>query len=325
MMITRRHAMRGLAASGVVPVRALAQPPWPAHAIRFVVPFPAGGGADMLARRIGQAVSANIGQAMVIENRDGAGGAIGAANLARSQADGYNILMGASSIMAVHPNLLKLPYDTLSVFAAVTLLATSPLILAVNADLPVRTVQELIDYAKKNPGKLSCGSAGYGSVGHLTSAMFNRAAGIDIVHVPFRGSAPSVTALMAGTTQIVFETPLTIIPAAKTGRVVLLATTGEKRAASFPNLPTVAEAAGLPNFHSSLWYAIFVPAATPREIVAQVNAAFVHGLNDPAIRDAMTQESLEPVGDTPDECERFWKSEFARWGDLIRAENIKID
>ncbi|GAA4339762.1 tripartite tricarboxylate transporter substrate binding protein [Pigmentiphaga soli] len=324
METTRRQLLSAAGAACLFPRLAISRDAWPERMLRFVVPFPAGGGTDILARTTARGAERGLGQSVVVENRDGAGGTIGADSVARMPADGYAMLMGASSTMSVNPHLYKkLPYVTTRDFTAVTLLATCPLILAVNANLPVRSVRELIDYAKKHPGKLNTASAGTGSVGHLTSALFRRMADIDITHVPYRGSSPAINALLSGEVHMMFDSPLTILPQVGSGRLVPLASTGEKRAATLPDLPTMAES-GLPGFKTNLWYGLFVRSGTPRPVVRRLNAEFVRALREPAMRETLARQNLEPVGNTPEAFDAFWKSEYDRWGRVIRTDDIVL-
>jgi tripartite-type tricarboxylate transporter receptor subunit TctC len=324
MMMTRRQVLSALAASCAIPAAANAQQDWPSRPLHYVAPFPPGGGADLVTRATAQGADKPLGQNIIVENRDGAGGTIGADYVARATADGYTLLMGASSTMAVNPHLYaKLPYDTRRAFAPVTLLATSPMMLGVNADLGIKSVADLIAYARKNPGKLNNGSAGNGSVGHLTSVLLSQSADIDIVHVPFRGSAPALTALVGGQIQMMIDSPTTIGAQARSGRIVALATTGEQRMAAFPDVPTLEES-GLAGVKSYLWYGLFVRSGTSQEIVTRLNQAFVRSLGDPTVRQILDKQSLQPVGDTPAQFEAFWKDEFDRWGEIIRKGHVTI-
>ena len=326
-MFTRRQILgTALALSAGRPAwAAAAEAGFPSRPIRFVVPFPPGGGTNFLGRALAQKLTTGLGQPVVVENREGAGGSIGASLVAKADANGYTMLMGASSTMAVNPHLYKtLPYDTLKHFLPVSLLATVPIVLFVNKSLPVRSVQELIAYAKANPGKLNFASAGNGSVGHLSGELLKKMAGIDIVHIPFKGSAPAMTSLIGGQVQMMFDSPLSGMPHVKAGTVAALACGGAQRSAILPGMPTMAES-GLPEFKAVLWYGLYVPAGTAEATVARLNAETVKALRSADLRESLERDGFEAVGNSVAEFDAFWKADFARWSGVVEGAGIKLD
>ena len=317
-----RLVLAALAAS--VALSAFAQS-YPSKPIRLIVPFAAGGGNDNIARLVGKRLNENLGQPLVIDNRPGAGGVVGAELAAKSPPDGYTLFLGGVGSHAVNPNLIeKLPYDPIRDFSPVILLARAPLILVVHPSVPARTFAEFVAYARKNPGKLNFASNGNGSSAQLAAVMFDSMAGAEMVHVPYKGLAPALTDLLSGQVQVMFSSPVAILPHIKAGKLRALAVTGEKRMASLPEAPTVAES-GFPGYEASSWYGILAPAGTSREIVARLNAEFLKALEQPDVRNSLIADGAEPVGDTPEQFAAYIRSEKERMGKLIRDARIRME
>ena len=317
-----RLVLAALAAS--VALSAFAQS-YPSKPIRLIVPFAAGGGNDNIARLVGKRLNENLGQPLVIDNRPGAGGVVGAELAAKSPPDGYTLFLGGVGSHAVNPNLNeKLPYDPIRDFSPVILLARAPLILVVHPSVPARTFAEFVAYARKNPGKLNFASNGNGSSAQLAAVMFDSMAGAEMVHVPYKGLAPALTDLLSGQVQVMFSSPVAILPHIKAGKLRALAVTGEKRMASLPEAPTVAES-GFPGYEASSWYGILAPAGTSREIVARLNAEFLKALEQPDVRNSLIADGAEPVGDTPEQFAAYIRSEKERMGKLIRDARIRME
>ncbi len=312
------------ALAGAAPGPGLAQG-YPSRPIRLVVPFPPGGSLDVVARAIGQKLTAAWGQPVVIDNRPGAGGNIGADLVAKSAPDGYTILEGALSTHAVNVSLYsKLPFDPVRDFAPITLVATTPNVLVVNSAFPVNSVPELIAYAKAHPGALSFGSGSNGSAGHLAGELFKAEAGVDMVHVPYKGAAPALQALLAGDTQLMFDNLANSMPQLKAGKLKALAVTTAKRSALAPDLPTLAES-GLPGFDIYTWWGLLAPAGTRPEIIAKWNAEVTRILGAPEMRAFFAQEGAEPAPTTPDAFAALIRSETTKYARIVKASGAKVD
>jgi tripartite-type tricarboxylate transporter receptor subunit TctC len=310
--------------AGLAATSALAQT-FPAKTARLVVPFPPGGPRDAPGRQIAHHQTERWGQSVVVENKPGAGGNIGADFVAKSPPDGYTVVMGALSTHAVNPSLYaRMPYDAQKDFAPITLIAITPNVLVVNPDLPVHSVKELIAYAKARPGKLSFGSGSIGSAGHLAGELFKVDAGIDMVHVPYKGAAPATQALLAGDTQLMFDNLANAMAQVKAGKLRALAVTTAERSKLAPELPTMAEA-GLPGFDISTWYGLFAPAGTPPDVVDKWNADVTAMLRTPDMRDRLLAQGAEPAPDTPAEFARFVAAEAAKYARIVKASGAKVD
>jgi tripartite-type tricarboxylate transporter receptor subunit TctC len=295
---------------------------YPSHPIHLIVPFAPGGGNDNVARVVGKQVTQILGQSVVVENKAGAGGTIGAETVARAAPDGYTIFLGGVGSHAINPNMMKnLPYDPIKDFAPVILLARAPLVLVAIPKLHVKTVQELIALAKKEPGKLDYASNGNGSSSHLAAAMFASMAGVDMVHVPYKGLSPALTDLLAGTVPLMFSSVVAILPHIKDGTLVPLGVSSDKRMDLLPNVPTIAES-GLPGYETSSWYGILAPAGTPADVVAKLNAAMNKALADPEVQKTLSMDGAEPVGGTPQYFGDFIKREKQRLGEVIEKAHI---
>ena len=303
----------------------LAQTVYPAKAIRYVVPFPAGGPLDIVARAIGQELNKSWGQPVVIDNRPGAGGNIGADLVAKAPADGYTILMGAVSTHAINVTLYnKLPYDPIRDFAPVTLITSVPNVLVVHPSVPANNVKELIALAKSRPGQLNFASGSTGSAGHLAGELFNSMAGVRMTHIPYKGAAPAVVDLMAGHVSLMFDNMSSALPNIKATRVRALAVTTLKRSPLLPQLPTISDA-GLRGFDIATWFGIFAPAGAPPDIVARLNGEIVRILHTPEMKERLALLGAEPIGNKPDEFAAFVKAEIPKYAKVIQASGARAD
>ncbi len=303
---------------------ALAQA-WPSKPVRLIVPYPPGGSADILARAIGQKLAEGLGQQVVIDNRPGAGTAIGAEATAKAAPDGYTVMLGTVSSHAINPALTPgLKYDPVRDFAPVSLVASIPFALIVHPSLPVHSVKELIALAKSKPGALNFSSAGNGTSNHLAGELFKSMTGTYMVHIPYKGSAPALNDLIAGQVQLMFDLVLTTAPHVKSGAVRALAVTGRERSAALPGVPTVAES-GVPGYEVSAWFGIFAPAGTPTAVIGTLNAETVKALRQPDLRERMASQGAEPVTSTPEQFTAYVKEELAKWTRVVRASGMKVD
>jgi tripartite-type tricarboxylate transporter receptor subunit TctC len=298
---------------------------WPNKPIRWIVPFPPGGAMDVMARALAEKSSKSLGQAVVIENKPGAGGNIGADFVARSDADGYTMMItsiGMATNKFLYP---KLSYDPVKDFAPVSLIAIVPNVLVTNATQPnVKTVSDVIANAKAQPGKLTYASAGNGSSIHLAGEVFTSMAKIDMQHIPYKGSNPAVTDLLGGQVNYMFDSITSAKPHIDAGKLRPIGITTSKRSKALPNVPTIAES-GLPGYEVTPWFAVFVPAATPKPIVNKLNAALLDALKSPEIKAKFDGIGAEPLGTSPDELAIYLNKEIERWGKVISTNNIKSD
>ena len=293
--------------------------------MRFVVPFAPGGGADFVARVVGQKFSETFGQSLIIDNRGGAGGAIGTEIAAKSAPDGYTLLLGSAGPLAIQPGLSsKLPYDPVKDFAPITIVTSMPYVLVVHPSLPVKNVSELIALARARPGQLNFASPGSGTTTHLATELLKMIAKIDVVNVPYKGVAPAVTDLLAGQVQFMSGDLSTVMPQVKAGRLRALGVTGAKRSALVPELPTIAES-GLPGYEAIGWFAVLAPAATPRELVTRLNAEIVKGITTAESREKLAALGGDVVANTPTEFATRLQDDLAKWGKLIRTIGLKAD
>jgi tripartite-type tricarboxylate transporter receptor subunit TctC len=311
-----------LALAGASGARAQA---YPTHPVRLVVPYPAGGAADILARVIGQKLSERLGEPVIVENRPGAGTAIGAKFVAKAPPDGYTILMGTVSSHAINPALTKdVGYDPVADFAPISLVASLPFILDVNPSVPAHSVAELIALAKRQPGKLTFASAGIGTSNQLAGELFKSMAGIDIVHVPYRGSAPALEDVIAGHVTMMFDLTITSLPQIAAKQVRALAITTPRRSKLVPDLPTVAES-GLPGYAVDAWFGLFAPAKTPDTVVSRLNAETVAVMSLPDVRASLAKQGAEPLTSTPADFARYVRSELAKWTKVVHQSRISIN
>ena len=298
---------------------------YPAKPIRLVVPFPPGGPLDVIARTIGQKATEDWGQPVIVDNRPGAGGDIGADIVAKSAPDGYTIVMGALSTHAVNVTLYgNLPYDPIKDFAPIGLVAITPNVLVLNPNVPATSVQELIRYAKANPGKLSFGSGSNGSAGHLAGELFKVDAGVDMVHVPYKGGAPAMQDLLAGQIQLMFDNLANSMPQVKAGKLKALAVTTAKRSSLVPDLPTLTEA-GVPNFDIYTWFGLLAPAGTPKDIIAKWNAELVKILGTPEVKERLLAQGAEPAPGSPEQFAALIKSEIPKYAKIVKDSGAKVD
>ena len=297
---------------------------YPNKPTRFVVPYPPGGGTDVIARIVQERFQALLGQPIIIDNRGGAGGSIGTDVVAKSPPDGYTVLFTLSS-HTINPSFYpKLPFDTLKDFEPVGMVASLPQILVANPQFPANTVAELIALAKNKPGTLSFASVGNGSPGHLAGELLKLRTGTEMTHVPYRGGGPAVSDVLGGQVSLLWVS----IPAAaqfvKSGKLKALAVSTKKRSTAFPEVPTMQEA-GVPDFEVDSWYAVFVPVKTPRPVIDKLNRVINTVVREPAIRDKLLAQGSEGIGGTPEELGKVVSAELARWGKLVKEANIKID
>ena len=303
---------------------ALAQAQFPTKSITMIVPFPPGGPTDLVARVIAQKMSESMGQSVVIDNRGGANGNMGAMVAVRSAADGYTLLYNTSSI-TLSPALYKsLGYDVKRDLAPVALTAVVPLALVVGPNVPANTVTEFIAYAKANPGKLSYGSAGNGNVTHLGAFQFVRANGIDAVHVPYKGSAPADVDLVGGQIQFMTDTVNSVMPFVREKRMKMLAVTTPKRMSLFPDVPTLAES-GMPGFEVGAWQGLMVPANTPKPIIQRLNAEVMKALQSPDVRQKLALQGAEPLGSSPEAYGEYLQKELTRWENVVKQTGVTLE
>ncbi len=307
------------------PVHDAAAQAFPSKPVKLVIPFPPGGSLDNIGRLIAQKLSETWGQQVVIENKPGAGGNIGADAVAKSPADGYAVVMGALSTHAVNPSLYaKMPYDAAKDFAPISLVAITPNVLIVNAAMPVTSVKEMIAYAKANPGRTNFGSGSNGSAGHLAGELFKLETGTDVAHIPYKGGAPALQALLAGDTQFMFDNLANAMAQVKGGKVRAIAVTTAQRSKLAPDLPTMAEA-GMPGFDISTWFGLLAPAGTPPDVIAKWNADVVKVLNSPDVREKMLAQGAEPSPQTPAEFASFIAREREKYARIVKASGAKVD
>ena len=298
---------------------------YPSKPIRLIVPFPASGATDLLARAIAQKVGTNMGQQIVVDNRPGAGGAIGSDMAAKAPADGYTLLIATTSTHSIGPNInTHLPYNTETDFTPIGQVAVATNVLVVPNQLPVKNVKELIDYAKKHPGELNYASSGNGTVVHLTAEAFKAQAGVFITHIPYRGTALAVPDLISNKVQVLFDSIVSGMPHVKDGKLKALAVTSLKRSPLAPDLPTASES-GLPGFESDTWFGIYGPKGLPADVVTRLNAEFNKAIQSQDVRDRLAKLGAEPVGGTPAQFAAMVKKDSARWGKLIKDRKIQVD
>ncbi|OWV66356.1 ABC transporter substrate-binding protein [Rhizobium sp. R339] len=325
--ITRRMGLAlalGLTATlglGTVSVAA----DFPDHAITMVVPFAAGGSTDVVARIVAQKMSEDLGQQVIVQNVAGAGGNLGAGNVARADPDGYTILMGTVATHALNPLILKsTPYDPEKDFAPVSLLVVVPNVLVVNPELPAKTVQELVALLKAEPDKYSYASSGNGTPLHLSGELFKSMAGVSMQHIPYKGAGPALNDVIGNQVPIMFDNLPSSSSHIKAGTLRALAVTTAARAPSFPDVPTIAES-GIPGYETYTWNALFAPANTPSEVVTRLNASANKALKDPAVAERMKEFSATIVGSTPEELAAHVKAELAKWGPVVKGANIQME
>ena len=306
------------------PPAAVRGPGYPEKPVRMVVPFPPGGGIDIIARHVTQKLSEAFGVQFVVDNRGGAGGAIGTENVARATPDGYSLLLSSTSPMSINPHINKVKYDPLASFAPVSMIGFAPEVLVVHPSLPVKSVKEVIVMGKARPGALSFASSGVGTIIHVTAEMFAQRAGIKMLHVPYKGAAPAVIDTVSGNVSMLFAAYPSISGQVRAGKLKALAITSLKRLGIAPELPTVAEAA-LPGFESNQWWAVSGPAGLPAPIVSRLNTELERILRTDDIRKRFAGDGAEPLGGTPAELAAYIKKDYEKWGAVIRGVGITAE
>jgi tripartite-type tricarboxylate transporter receptor subunit TctC len=296
---------------------------FPNKPLRFIVPYPPGGGTDILGRALGQIIGESVGQPVIVENRPGANGAVGSDIVAKSAADGYTVGFAGSSTHVLNPLLYKLNYDPVTDFTPITTVATTAFVIIVKPDSELKSLGNLLAQARANPGKLSYGSFGNASAGHLAAEMFKYTAKVDMVHVPYKGSAPGQMDVMGGVIPLMFS-DMSAMPHVKSGKLRALAVTGPKRLAAYRDIPTVAEA-GVPGYDAQGWFAVYAPAGVPRPVLDRLNAEFVKALANPGLRERLTGLGLEPSTTTPEGLAALMRADREKWVKLIAEAKIKAE
>ena len=320
----RRTLLQAAPALIYVPSLVQAQASYPAKPIRYIVPVSAGGGSDMVGRTLTERWGNQLKQSFIVDNQGGGGGVIACQSTARAVPDGYTLLQGYVATHGTSPATRKLPYDAVKDFTAIGMIGATPNVLVVNSALPVTNVKEFVEYLRKNPGKVSYGSAGQGSLTHLTMELFKQQVNSFMVHIPYRGIAPAFTDLMGGQTQAMFPGLAAAVPHIRSGRVRPLAVTGLKRHPQFKDLPTLDES-GFKGFDAQQWYGVVGPAGMPAPIVRQLNESLALVLRAPDLREKLSVEAIEPIVMTPDEFANFIKSDIAKWTKLAKDRKIELD
>ncbi len=324
---TRRAALAALAvaATAAIPAGAFAQAAYPNKPVTIVVPFAAGGTTDILARIIAQALTVEMGQSVIVDNRAGAGGNIGGALAAKAPADGYTLFMGTVGTHAINAALYKkMPFDPVKDFAPLTRVANVPNLLVANPAQPYKSVKELIAYAKAHPGKVNFGSSGNGSSIHLSGELFKSLAKVDMVHVPYKGSAPAVTDLLGNQIGIMFDNMPSAIQHVRSGKLVPIAVTTAKRSPELPNVPTIAEA-GVPGYEATSWFGMFAPTGTPAPVLAKLNGALVKVLGQAEVKKKINEQGAETYSETPEQFAAFIKTESVKWGKVVQESGASLD
>ena len=312
-------------AVSLAPLVTQAQPAFPTKPITIIVPFSAGGTTDILARVVGLYMGTDLGQPVVVDNRAGAGGNIGGQAAARATADGYTLFMGTVGTHAINQSLYKkMPFDPIKDFAPLSRVAMVPNLLVANPSQPYKNVKEMIAYAKAHPNKINFGSSGNGSSIHLSGELFKQMAGVDMQHVPYRGSAPAVSDLLGGQISVMFDNMPSAIPHVKGGKLRALAVTTAKRSPALPDVPTIAEA-GVPGYEATSWFGLLAPAGTPAPIVAKLNASILKALADPEVKKKLAEQGAEPFGEKPEQFAAFIQAETAKWGKVVKDSGASLD
>jgi tripartite-type tricarboxylate transporter receptor subunit TctC len=325
-MITRRKFCASLLATpAIVSSSSLFAQDYPARPIRLIVPYAAGGGTDAIARLVAQNMGEKLGQTVVVENIATAGGNIATQTAANAAPDGYTILMANQGPMAVNPHLFKsLKVDTLTAFAPITLIAAAPLVAVVPQKSEFKTIRQLVEFAKANPGKLTYGSAGNGSASHLATLLLNVIAKIDTVHVPYRGAGPAISDLLGLQTQFMITTIPSVSGLIENGQMRALAVTSKQRVPTMPDIPSIAES-GWPDYEASAWYGFVAPKGTPQALIDKLQKATVAAINDATVRSRLANEGAKPVGNSPEEFGAFMRAEHRRWADIVKTANLVLN
>ena len=319
----RRQLLQAASAAVALPGVAMAQA-YPSKPIRYIVPVAAGGGNDMIARVVTERWGALLGQAFVVDNQSGGGGVVASQLTARAAPDGYTLMQGYVATHGTTPATRRIPYDPIKQFTPIGMIGATPNVLVVNANVPVKTVQEFVDYVKRNPGKMSYGSAGQGSLTHLTMELLKQETGAFILHIPYRGIAPAINDLLGGQTQAMFPGLAAALPHLRSGRMRALAVTGRARSAQLKEVPTMEEV-GFKGFDAMQWYGSVGPAGMAPEVVKRLNDTQVAVLNAPDLRDKLAGEAVEPWPMSPEQFGEYIRAEIARWSALAKARNIQLE
>jgi len=322
-MLISRRATLALVAASLVAIPAFAQG-WPARPIRLVVPFPAGGGTDIITRELANKV-AGAGYTMVVDNKPGSGGNLGVDAAAKAPADGYTLVMGQTSNLAINPTLYaKLPYDPLKDLAPISLVASAPLVIVASAQSPYKTLADVVAASRANPGSINYASSGNGTVAHLAAESFQKVAGIKLTHIPYKGAAQGATDVISGQVQLYVSSIPTLISHIKSGKMRAIAVTSSRRVDDLPQVPTVAEA-GYKGFEAVTWFGVLGPANLPKDVVAKLNADINKALKDPEFARKLGDQGAEVAGSTPEQFSRLIRDDIARWGKIVRESGAKID
>jgi len=314
-----------VAAAGVAAWQPAQAQSYPTKPVRLVIPYPPGGGTDTIMRPFVQYLSERLGQPVVIDNRGGAGGSMGMEAVARATPDGYTILAGLTAQLAVNPALYKkLPYDPIKDFAPITLFADGPYLLVVHPSLPVKSVKEFLELARKRPNEITYASSGNGSGGHLAAELLTNMTGIKMLHVPYKGGGPALTGLLTGEVQALFAPYASAQGHIKSGRIRALAVTTSRRPKAIPDIPTLAEA-GVPGYDSGVWYSLLAPAGTPRAIIDRLHRETIAVLNNPEFAKLLMEQAIDPIGNTPEELAQYIKSEIDKWAKVVKEAGIRIE
>jgi tripartite-type tricarboxylate transporter receptor subunit TctC len=322
--ITRRQVVQAIALAAALSSGTAMAQTWPSKPVSLIVPFPPGGTTDVLARALGEKLSKELGQPVIVENKPGAGATIGADFVAKAKPDGYTLLMGAVHHTIASSVYKKLPYDFQKDLAPVTVVALVPNVLVVNANVPAKSVAELIALAKSQPGKLTYGSNGNGTAQHLIGTQFQNATGTDLIHVPYKGSGPLVTDLLGGQITMSFDTVTPVLQHIKSGKLRALAVTTDKRSSALPNVPTLDEA-GLKGFNIGTWFGVLAPAGTPKDIMARLSTEVVKAVQSPDFRKRMEEVGAEPIGNSPDQMAQQVKSETEKFAKIVKDAKVTIE
>jgi tripartite-type tricarboxylate transporter receptor subunit TctC len=320
-------AATGLIAAAMLlaPAPASAQAAYPARAIKLIVPFPAGGGTDLIAREVANKVAVSNGWSIIIDNKPGSGGNLGVDAAAKSAPDGYTLVLGQTSNLAINPTLYpKLPYNPEKDLTPIVTVASAPLALVVAADSPYKTVADVVAAAKAKPGTLNYASSGSGTVAHLATELLQKTAGVTFTHVPYKGAAQGSTDLIGGQIQMYMSSVPTLIGFVKSGKMRILAVTSAKRTADLPAVPTVAES-GFKGFEAVTWFGIAGPAGLPKDVVAKLNSAFNKALQDPEVRKKLASQGTDALGGTPEQFDNLIHDDIGRWGPIVKESGAKVD
>jgi len=322
MQISRRFL---LAAIGFTVCAGAFAQAWPNKAIRVIVPFPPGGGTDIIARETTQKVAAATGWTFIIDNKPGAGGNLGVDAVAKAPADGYTIVLGQTSNLAINPSLYtKLPYDPQKDLAPIVLIANAPLVMVTGTNSPLKTLADAVNAAKAKPGQVNFASPGNGTVAHLTEEMFQKAAGIKTQHVPYKGANQALTDVISGNVELYMSSVPTLLGHIKQGKLRALAVTSAKRVDDLPNVPTINES-GYKGFDAVTWFGLLAPAATPKDVIAKLNAEFNKALKLPELSKRLGDEGADTAGGTPEEFATLIKGDIPRWGKVVKESGAKVD